>query len=218
MTDKSDEKDYSATLFLPQTDFPMRAGLPQKEPELLKRWFGILDGGPARITLGGGQAETMPFEAMLVFVTDLAPAGAAEARPGAIATIVTMAVAHGSPPLPAQAVRLDVAMPDGTMRRIVFSGDTGPNLDLGKVGPVILDLAYRVAADGAVSFTARKASGTGWTPAKGATVMVDGVAVGTTGAKGTLTITPSGDWDEAIATQKGAIRSQRVIESPVDAD
>ena len=38
MTDKSDEKDYSATLFLPQTDFPMRAGLPQKEPELLKRW------------------------------------------------------------------------------------------------------------------------------------------------------------------------------------
>jgi len=32
------ERDYSETLFLPQTDFPMRAGLPQKEPELLKRW------------------------------------------------------------------------------------------------------------------------------------------------------------------------------------
>ncbi len=31
-------RDYSATLFLPQTDFPMRAGLPQKEPELLERW------------------------------------------------------------------------------------------------------------------------------------------------------------------------------------
>ncbi|MDF2120167.1 isoleucine--tRNA ligase [Roseiarcaceae bacterium H3SJ34-1] len=30
--------DYSASLFLPQTDFPMRAGLPQKEPELLARW------------------------------------------------------------------------------------------------------------------------------------------------------------------------------------
>jgi isoleucyl-tRNA synthetase len=30
--------DYSETLFLPRTDFPMRAGLPQKEPELLKRW------------------------------------------------------------------------------------------------------------------------------------------------------------------------------------
>ena len=36
MTDKA--RDYSATLFLPQTDFPMRAGLPQKEPELLARW------------------------------------------------------------------------------------------------------------------------------------------------------------------------------------
>src|SRR3954454_2965460 len=35
---KAGEKDYSQTLFLPQTDFPMRAGLPQKEPELLKRW------------------------------------------------------------------------------------------------------------------------------------------------------------------------------------
>jgi isoleucyl-tRNA synthetase len=33
-----DEKDYSSTLFLPQTEFPMRAGLPQKEPALLERW------------------------------------------------------------------------------------------------------------------------------------------------------------------------------------
>ena len=32
------ERDYSETLFLPQTDFPMRAGLPQKEPEMLERW------------------------------------------------------------------------------------------------------------------------------------------------------------------------------------
>ncbi len=32
------ERDYSETLFLPQTDFPMRAGLPQKEPEVLARW------------------------------------------------------------------------------------------------------------------------------------------------------------------------------------
>jgi isoleucyl-tRNA synthetase len=36
---KSEQKrDYSETLFLPQTDFPMRAGLPQREPEILKRW------------------------------------------------------------------------------------------------------------------------------------------------------------------------------------
>src|SRR5207344_2529943 len=31
-------RDYSETLFLPKTDFPMRAGLPQKEPEILARW------------------------------------------------------------------------------------------------------------------------------------------------------------------------------------
>jgi isoleucyl-tRNA synthetase len=34
----TDARDYSTTLFLPQTDFPMRAGLPQKEPEILARW------------------------------------------------------------------------------------------------------------------------------------------------------------------------------------
>jgi isoleucyl-tRNA synthetase len=34
----SEANDYSKTLFLPQTDFPMRAGLPQREPELLARW------------------------------------------------------------------------------------------------------------------------------------------------------------------------------------
>jgi isoleucyl-tRNA synthetase len=33
------ERDYSETLFLPQTEFPMRAGLPQKEPEILARWL-----------------------------------------------------------------------------------------------------------------------------------------------------------------------------------
>jgi len=32
------ERDYSETLFLPQTEFPMRAGLPQREPEILGRW------------------------------------------------------------------------------------------------------------------------------------------------------------------------------------
>ena len=36
MTEKA--RDYSDTLFLPQTGFPMRAGLPQREPELLARW------------------------------------------------------------------------------------------------------------------------------------------------------------------------------------
>src|SRR5215468_4279712 len=36
MTDAA--HDYSETLFLPKTDFPMRAGLPQKEPDILGRW------------------------------------------------------------------------------------------------------------------------------------------------------------------------------------
>ena len=33
-----DGRDYKDTLFLPTTDFPMRAGLPKREPELLARW------------------------------------------------------------------------------------------------------------------------------------------------------------------------------------
>ncbi|UDQ90992.1 isoleucine--tRNA ligase [Xanthobacter autotrophicus] len=45
MTEKSETKpsapDYSKTLFLPETAFPMRGGLPQKEPELLARWARI---------------------------------------------------------------------------------------------------------------------------------------------------------------------------------
>ncbi|VAW22715.1 Isoleucyl-tRNA synthetase [hydrothermal vent metagenome] len=32
------ERDYSATLYLPKTNFPMRAGLPKREPNWLKRW------------------------------------------------------------------------------------------------------------------------------------------------------------------------------------
>src|SRR4030081_2708162 len=38
---KSEASDYSKTLFLPQTEFPMRAGLPQREPEILRRWHEI---------------------------------------------------------------------------------------------------------------------------------------------------------------------------------
>ncbi|WP_297870456.1 isoleucine--tRNA ligase [uncultured Oscillibacter sp.] len=30
--------DYNKTIHLPKTDFPMRAGLPKREPEMLKRW------------------------------------------------------------------------------------------------------------------------------------------------------------------------------------
>ena len=43
----SKSRDYKATVFLPRTDFPMRAGLPKREPEILARWaemdlFGAL--------------------------------------------------------------------------------------------------------------------------------------------------------------------------------
>ncbi len=39
MTDASDNKrDYRDTVFLPKTDFPMKAGLPQKEPGIAARW------------------------------------------------------------------------------------------------------------------------------------------------------------------------------------
>ncbi|HXF53859.1 MAG TPA: isoleucine--tRNA ligase [Hyphomicrobiaceae bacterium] len=34
-------RDWSQTLFLPKTDFPMRAGLPAMEPKLLERWARI---------------------------------------------------------------------------------------------------------------------------------------------------------------------------------
>ncbi len=37
-TPQNEKKDYSATLNLPKTDFPMRAGLPKREPNWLKRW------------------------------------------------------------------------------------------------------------------------------------------------------------------------------------
>jgi isoleucyl-tRNA synthetase len=33
--------DYKSTVFLPRTDFPMRANLPQREPETLKLWAGM---------------------------------------------------------------------------------------------------------------------------------------------------------------------------------
>ncbi len=37
-SDDTGAKDYRATLFLPQTEFPMKAGLPQAEPKWLAKW------------------------------------------------------------------------------------------------------------------------------------------------------------------------------------
>jgi isoleucyl-tRNA synthetase len=38
MADAPTKTDYRSTVFLPRTDFPMKAGLPQKEPIILERW------------------------------------------------------------------------------------------------------------------------------------------------------------------------------------
>ncbi len=34
-------KNYKDTVFLPNTSFPMRGGLPQKEPEIMARWKAL---------------------------------------------------------------------------------------------------------------------------------------------------------------------------------
>ncbi|WP_439569530.1 isoleucine--tRNA ligase [Sphingopyxis sp.] len=48
MTDSTpspEQRDYRDTVFLPKTDFPMKAGLPQKEPLILAKWVeGNLEG------------------------------------------------------------------------------------------------------------------------------------------------------------------------------
>ena len=41
MTDDTEKRDYRDTVFLPKTAFPMKAGLPQKEPGIEARWREI---------------------------------------------------------------------------------------------------------------------------------------------------------------------------------
>jgi len=38
MSADDNKRDYRDTVFLPKTDFPMRAGLPKREPDFLKKW------------------------------------------------------------------------------------------------------------------------------------------------------------------------------------
>ena len=35
------KNDFNATINLPKTDFPMRAGLAKREPEMLQRWYDM---------------------------------------------------------------------------------------------------------------------------------------------------------------------------------
>ena len=46
-------RDWGATLFLPKTQFPMKAGLPQLEPKLLERWAKLGMYGRLRETAKG---------------------------------------------------------------------------------------------------------------------------------------------------------------------
>ena len=53
MNDHPQGPDYAKSLYLPETAFPMRAGLPEREPELLKRWAEIgLDEKMRRVAQG----------------------------------------------------------------------------------------------------------------------------------------------------------------------
>jgi isoleucyl-tRNA synthetase len=55
MTDQPshETKDYRPTVFLPQTDFPMKAGLAQKEPQIAARWAAMDLYGKLRETRAG---------------------------------------------------------------------------------------------------------------------------------------------------------------------
>lgn len=43
--DATTARDYRETVFLPDTPFPMRAGLPKKEPEILEGWAALSEKG-----------------------------------------------------------------------------------------------------------------------------------------------------------------------------
>ncbi|HEX8416681.1 MAG TPA: isoleucine--tRNA ligase [Methylobacterium sp.] len=53
MTESTSSRDYSQTLFLPKTEFPMRAGLPVREPLLLERWAATDLYGQIRVSAAG---------------------------------------------------------------------------------------------------------------------------------------------------------------------
>ncbi|MFZ5751057.1 MAG: isoleucine--tRNA ligase [Pseudomonadota bacterium] len=58
----ADTPDYRDTVFLPQTDFPMRAGLPQREPDWLARWerIGIYDRLRAKAAKAAAEGRPRP--------------------------------------------------------------------------------------------------------------------------------------------------------------
>ena len=55
---EADKPDYRSTVFLPKTDFPMKAGLPQKEPVIAARWKEQDLYGQVRKTERGGRSSS----------------------------------------------------------------------------------------------------------------------------------------------------------------
>ena len=60
MSDEQPEtkRDYRDTVFLPKTAFPMKAGLPQKEPAILARWKEADLYGQLRAARAGGRSSS----------------------------------------------------------------------------------------------------------------------------------------------------------------
>ena len=59
------KSDYRSTVFLPRTDFPMKAGLPQKEPAISARWAEQdLYGRKIEIALHGYLREERKFDGL----------------------------------------------------------------------------------------------------------------------------------------------------------
>jgi len=88
--------------------------------------------------------------------------------------------------------------------------------DTGKAGPFVLDVTSATTANGRTTITVRKIGGQRPVPAKGAAILLDGVRVGTTDARGRFVFTQptSGrlaEWETVRATQRGAISSQSVL-------
>ena len=49
-------RNYAETLNLPKTEFPMKANLPEREPQILEKWKGLY------IKLKERNKEKKPFE------------------------------------------------------------------------------------------------------------------------------------------------------------
>ena len=63
--------DYKSTVFLPRTGFPMKAGLPAREPEMLARWQAIGLTHLCLRTLGGGLTSNQHLDRMKSIVDQI---------------------------------------------------------------------------------------------------------------------------------------------------